>query len=150
MSPVPFLLKIIWETQIRCVNEKCFEEQTIANWRQTTWTWLRGPKKREILPFHNIWNAMHISMTGVCVWLCVCACMCLYWFIRGVFRRPAGLWRGLWCNEEFTDRHCPLTVKCWKGDGLNLEEKRSSCVGISLSPVSMWARSREKTAWGLK
>lgn len=50
---------------------------------------------------------------------------------------------GLWCNMvEFTDRHCPLTVKSGKRAGLNSQEKRSPCVGISLSPVSMRARSK--------
>lgn len=32
----------------------------------------------------------------------------------------------------------PTDGKMWRGGGLNSEEKRSSCVGISLGPVSGW------------
>lgn len=80
-------------------------------------------------------NFFHFTTT-VTEWtmgwqVCVCESVCI-------------ALEGLWCNKEFTDWHCPLTVKWGKGAGLNSEERRSSCVGISLSPVSMWARSRKR------
>lgn len=88
-------------------------------------------RRNKILPFHNSWYWVNNMEDR-----CVCVCIALSEEFLG------DQLEGLWCNKEFTDRHCPLTVKRGKGAGLNSEGTRSS-VWEFPSRLSAWEPGAE-------